>query len=313
MMMSTQAPPIQLGVKSVLVASDFSEASAKALWHAVTIARHFHANFYLTHVVSSLGYTIAGADVEAAAATAAQREVEQLEKSLVESGAITALAHEFLVREGNVWEELRAVICEKKVDLVVVGTHGRHGIEKLVLGSVAEQVFREADGLVLTVGPQAQPDAPIERSDGMRPFLFPTDFGEASLHALPYAVSFANHFGAKLVLLHVLPVMPIPETFSWSRTPSDTTQMRKDARQEALQRLHEFVLGSAPLLVSPEFRVEFGKHGESILHVARSLTADLIIMGLNHSNHGRALSHLPETTAYKIVVGAHCSVLTVRN
>jgi len=312
--MASHAPARELGLKSVLVASDFSDASAKPLRHAVSIARHFHAKFYLAHVVSSIGFTIAGADALEAASTAAQRDVEKLEKSLVESGALTGLSYEFIVREGNgVWEELRAVIREKQVELVVIGTHGRHGIEKLVLGSEAEQVFREAEGLVLTVGPHSLPDAPLERTDGMRSFLFPTDFGEASAHALPHTVSFCNHFGARLVLLHVAPVMPIPEGFSWSKTPDDITQMREDARQKALKRMHEFVAESAPLSVTPEFVVEFGKHGESILHVARSIKADLIILGLNHAKHGGAISHLPETTAYKIVTEAHCSVLTVRN
>ena len=305
--MSANAPALQLGLKSVLVASDFSDASSKPVRHAISIARHFHAKLHLAHVVSSIGFTIVGADAEAAAATAAQRVVE------IMLGIHSAgLSHEFIVREGNVWDELRAVIREKQIELVVIGTHGRHGIERLVLGSVAEQIFREADGLVLTVGPHSLPDAPIE-SPGVRSILLPTDFGEASFHALPHAISFANHFGARLALLHVAPVMPIPEGFSWSKTPDDIGRMREDAKQKALKRLEEFVSGSAPLSVAPEFLVEFGKHGESILHVARSLKADLIILGLNHSKHGGAISHLPETTAYKIAVGAHCSVLTVRN
>jgi len=311
--MASHAPAREMGLKSVLVASDFSDASSKPVRHAISIARHFHAKLHLAHVVSSLGFTIAGADAQEAATIAAQRDVEQLEKSLVESGALTGLSHEFIVREGNVWDELRAVIREKQIELVVIGTHGRHGIEKLVLGSVAEQIFREADGLVLTVGPHSLPDAPLESPDGVRSILFPTDFGEASSHALPRAISFANHFGARLVLAHVAPVVPIPEGFSWSKTPDDIEQMREDARQKALKRMREFVSENARLAVAPEFLVEFGKHGEIILRVARALKADLIILGLNHSKHGGAISHMPGTTAYKIVTGAHCSVLTVRN
>ena len=89
--------------------------------------------------------------------------------------------------------------------------------------------------------------------------------------------------------------------------------MREDARQKALKRMHEFVSGSAPLSAAPEFLVEFGKHGESILRVARSVKADLIILELDHSKHGVAMSHLPQTTAYRIATEANCSVLTVRN
>ena len=309
---SSRLPSADVGLKSVLVASDFTEASAKPLRHAISIARHFHAKFYLAHVVSSIGLTMAGADVVEAVSSKTAKEAAELERKLVESGALAGVSHEFIVRKGDLWEELRAIIREKQVDLVVIGTHGRHGIEKLVMGSVAEQIFREADGLVLTVGPHSQLDAPFESSAGARSFLFPTDFGESSVRALPWAISLANHFGARLTLLHVAPVMPISEGFSWSTAPEDVNGMREQARTKSLQRLGELVSQSASLGVKPELKVEFGKHGEQVLGVARSLKADLIVLGLDHSKHGRLASHLPATTTYEIVTGAHCSVLTVR-
>ena len=311
--MSTRFAPVETSLKSVLVASDFTEASSKPLRHAISIARHYHARFYLAHVVSSVGFTIAGADALELASNAARRDVTELERKLAERGDLTGLSHEFIVRQGDVWEELEAIIREKQAELVVIGTHGRHGIGKLVLGSVAEKIFREADGLVLTVGPHSQSDAPLESTGGGRSFLFPTDFSAASFRALPYAISFSNHFGARLVLLHVAPVMPISESFSWSTAPDDITGMREEARQKALKRLNEFVSESAPLSVKPELMVEFGKHGEQILRVARSVKADLIVLGLDHSKHGRLAAHLPTTTTYKVVCEAHCSVLTVRN
>jgi len=207
-------PAKELSVKSVLVGSDFSEASLKPLRHAVNVARHFRSKLYLAHIVSSVGLTIAGAEALELATNAARRDVGELERKLAESGALADLSHEFLVREGDVWEELRRIIHEKQIELVVIGTHARQGIDKLVLGSTAEQIFREADNLVLTVGPHALPDAPIEAVGGVRSVLLPTDFGADSLRALPHAISFANHFGARLVLLHVAPVMPMPEGFS---------------------------------------------------------------------------------------------------
>lgn len=311
--MSTRLALAESGLKSVLVASDFTEASLKPLRHAISIARHFHARFYLAHVVSSVGFTIAGADALELASGAARREVAELEKKLAGGGDLAGLSHEFIVRQGDVREELEEIIREKQVELVVIGTHGRHGFEKLVLGSVAEQIFRDADGLVVTVGPHSQPDAPLESTDEARSFLFPTDFSEASFRALPHAISFANHFGARLVLLHVAPVMPISESFSWSKAPDDVAGMREEARLKALKRLSAFVSESAPLRVKPELMVEFGKHDEQILRAARLLKADLIVLGLDHSKHGRLAAHLPATTTYKVVCEAHCAVLTVRN
>ena len=310
--MSTRPASADVSLKSVLVAIDFTEASSKPLRHAISIARHFHSRFYMAHVVSSIGFTIAGADALELASNAALRDVANLERKLVEHGDLTGLQHEFIIRQGEIWEELKATLHERQAELLVIGTHGRQGIERLVLGSTAEQIFREADGLVLTVGPYSKPDAPLEIG-ATRSFLFPTDFSEASFQALPRAISFANHFGARLVLLHVAPVMPIPEGFSWSTAPDGVTGMREEARQKALKRLGEFVAESAPLSVKPELMVEFGKHGEQILRVAHALKADLIVLGLDHSKHGRLATHLPTTTTYKVVSEAHCSVLTIRN
>src|SRR5262249_44936393 len=283
------------------------------LSHAVSIARHFRAKLHLAHVVSSIGYTIAGPDAVESVASASRTELDGLEKKLVQGGTLTGVPHEFIVRKGDIWDELRSVMIEKQAELLVLGTHARHGLARLVMGSVAEQIFRQAASLVLTVGPHSLPDAPpLDSGAGTLSFLFPTNFDDASAHALPYALAFAKHFAAKLVLLHVVPVMPIPETFGWSSTPEDISQLRADAKHTALERVHQFVLRSSLPSVSPELMVEFGKHGETILRVARSLRTDLIIMGLNHSTHGRAISHLAETTAYQVVTAAHCPVLTVR-
>jgi nucleotide-binding universal stress UspA family protein len=303
-------PSVKL--KSVLVASDFSEASAKPLRHALTIARHFGANFYLAHVVSSLGYTLAGRQALELASDAAARDAAKLQQDLVDGGWLAGQNHEFLVRQGIVWQELEQLVREKHADLLVIGTHGRKGLGKLLLGSIAEQIFRHADCLVLTVGPRSFQHSSLEKIEAPRTYLFATDFGPASLHALPYAIAFANQLGAKLVLLHVAPIMPMPEGFHWSETTGDVTVMQDNARAEALQRLQELILQNDPLVLEPQFTVKFGAPSKKILQVADTLKADLIIMGLNRSSHIDTLSHMPWATAYEVVCSASCPVLTVR-
>jgi nucleotide-binding universal stress UspA family protein len=310
--MSLVAPAADLQLKSILVATDFSEASEKALRHALAIARHYGAKFYLVHVVSSLGFTLVGPDAVSAAAEAVWRDARKLEDDLVQRGALAGLRHEAIVRQGNVWEELEKVVRQEEVDLVVIGTHGRRGLGKLLLGSVAEQVFRHADCLVLTVGPGSFQENPVESTRAIRPFLFATDFGEASLHALPFAISSANHFGAKLVLLHVVASVPMPEGPRWY-SPGDVTQMRENERMASLGRLEELTAQNAELKVKPEFMVEFGLPGEMILQAADTLKADGIIMGLRRSAHIGTASHMPWATAYEVVCRASCPVLTVRN
>jgi len=224
---------------------------------------------------------------------------------------LAGLRHEVIVCQGDVWKELEKVIRQEQVDLLIIGTRGRRGLGKLLLGSVAEQIFRHADCLVLTVGPGSFPSSPVESSRAMRPFLFATDFGEASLHALPYAISSANHFGAKLILLHVVPELPLKEGPVW-HTAGDVMQMRERARMDSLRRLEGLTMQHAELAVKPEFMIEFGLPGEKILQAADTFKVDAIIMGLHHSTHIATASHMPWATAYEVVCGAGCPVLTVR-
>lgn len=310
--MSLVAPTGDIQVKSVLIATDFSEASAKALRHALAIARHYGAKFYLAHVVSSLGFTLVGTDAVIAAAEAVRRDARQLEDRLIQSGALAGLPHEVIVLQGDVWGELEAVARREKVDLVVVGTHGRRGLGKLLLGSVAEKIFRQAECLVLTVGPGSLQDSPVGGSRAIRPFLFATDFSRGSLRALPYAISAANHFGTRLVLLHVVPAVPMPEGLS-RPTPDDVMLAQENARTACLQRLAELTSQHPKLAIKPEFVIEFGSPTEEILRVAKYFQADAIILGLHQRIRIDTASHMPWATAYEVACGARCSVLTVRN
>lgn len=307
------APFVDTGLKSILIASDLSPASDKPLRHALALARHYGARFYLTHVVPSLGYTIAGPQAPQLAAEAAAREVALLEHHLTENGSLAGLEHEFIVREGDIWKELDSVMHQKQVDLLVVGTHGRRNLQKLFLGSVAEQIFRHAGCMVLTVGPHSFEDSPLEKTRPIRSILFATDFGPASCRALQYAISFANHFAVKLVMLHVSAIAQIPDSFHWSRTSGDVRQLQEDARQSALRRLKQMGSGSAPLNMEPEFLVKFGTPCKVIVNVADALRADLIVMGLNRTGPIDAASHMPWATAYEVVCSAGCPVLTVRS
>jgi len=298
-------------LKSVLIATDFSEASDKAARHALAIARHYGAKLYLAHVVSSLGFTLVGPDAVNLAAEIVSRDARELESRLVQSGALSGLSHEVIVRQGNVWDELDKVIDQEQIELVVIGTHARRGMGKLLLGSVAERIFRHAGCLVLTVGPGSLQDSPVGSGRAIRPFLFATDFSEPSLRALPYAISAANHFGTQLVLLNVMSEIPTPSNLL--PTASDVVQMQEKARANSLCRLKELASQNAKLTVAPEFVVELGAPAEKILEVASTLKSDAIILGLHRKTRIGAAAHMPWATAYEVACDACCSVLTVRN
>jgi nucleotide-binding universal stress UspA family protein len=305
---ASMAPDIQL--KSVLVAIDFSGASTKALCHGLAIARYYDAKLYAMHVVSSVGLTIAGPDAIAQATMLALRDATLTERKLVASGALRDIHHQVIVRPGDIWTELQAVIRREAVDLLVTGTHGRTGLKRLVLGSVAEQIFRNACCPVLTVGPCSPPDAPLRPGDIPRPVLFATDFSEASLEALPYAASFANQRRTRVVLVHMLSQVPQVEGNRWY-TASDVVEMRAAAKVTARKRLQELI-ANIHLAVEPAFMTEFAEPVEGILKAAQCVHAELILMGLKCRTHAEMMSHLPWSTAYDVVCGAGCPVLTIR-
>lgn len=239
---------------------------------------------------------------------AASQVMQQLQRDLLDDGSLNGLDHEFIIRRGCVWEEMRAAIFEKQIDLVVVGTHGRHGLEKVLLGSVAEEVFRDADCPVLTVGPRSYREVRLDMTGEIRTYLFPTDFSEASLRALPQAVSLANQTKARLILLHVVPAAQ----FAGWQTSSEIVSMRENARMTCVRRLEQLVPRDEEAPIQAEFLVQFGIPSEKILQVALDKRVDLIILGLRREPLAGTISHMPWDTAYGIVCAAGCPVLTVR-
>ena len=306
--MSFVGSALDLRLKSVLLATDLSPASVKPLHHALAIARHYRAKLYVAHVVSPIPYLMAGPEALELGCEGASRDLQTLERELVHDGSLDGLDREFIMRRGGVWEELQEITFQKQIDLVLVGTHGRRGIEKLLLGSVAEQVFRHAACPVLTVGPHSYLEGRVEWT-GTQTYLFATDLGEASLRALPAAVSLAKRIKAKLIFVHVVPAVHIPQI---PGSYSEVISMRENARTACARRLEQLLPPDEQALIDHEFVVRFGTPSEKILQVALEKRADLIVLGLSRSSLPGTISHIPWATAYEIVCGAACPVLTVR-
>ena len=292
--------------RSILIATDFSEACEKALRYSLALARSYESKFCLAHVVSSLGLTMAGPGAIAACEEAVSREAVDLEDSLIQTGALTGIQHKFIVRHGELWPELREIIRQESADLLVVGTHGRHGIAKLFFGSIAEQICRQADCPVLTFGPHTDGRPWFGTSCTHPTFLFATDFGPVSLNGLPQAIAAANQFGAKLAYLTIVPTAP-------SRTDERLRYWQAAARMRALQHLIELA-DNAGLDLRPELYAEFNSArsvSEKILETADKLRADLIIMGLHNSSYAGAISHVDLASTYDVICQASSPVLTM--
>jgi nucleotide-binding universal stress UspA family protein len=178
-------------------------------------------------------------------------------------------------------------------DLIVLGTHGRTGLKKIWMGSVAEQVFRSSSCPVLTVGPAVAWPSAQQRPPRI---LFPTDFSPESLKALNGCLAFAEAKGSGLMLLHVAP-------YPHGEAAADVQRLRTGI--EAQLR----ILLPLPVAQKTHVRVEFGNVQETICSVAEEERCSLIVMGL----HGaKGLLEGRWEHAYQIVSEATCPVLTVR-
>ena len=207
--MSRPAASAHVPFKRVLYATDFSRHSAAALPYACAIARSARENgvpgktsgkkVLAVHVISLVPMppTHMWEAIVGQAIREAKDSFDQLEPQW------KGVPHETLVRRGDVWEELSKIVHERGVDVIVLGTHGRSGVGKALMGSVAESVFRRATCPVLTVGPNvsAEPDSVVD----CHSILYPTDFSPESLGAAPCAIAFAREKHARLYLFHVLP------------------------------------------------------------------------------------------------------------
>src|SRR6202140_3899038 len=178
----------RITLKNILFATDFSAASDAAAPIAIQIARRYGAKVYGVHVNRFDDYTAAAPNAWAALAEAAERESKEDAGRLNEQ--LQGIEHEVVVGEGKIWEVMSDLIEQKEIDLVVLGTRGRTGLGKALLGSVAEQILRQAACPVLTVGLHvtSQPEKAVR----MHEILYATDLAADFPAAAPYAISLAQ-------------------------------------------------------------------------------------------------------------------------
>jgi nucleotide-binding universal stress UspA family protein len=285
----------RITLKNILFATDFSQAADAAAPIAIQIARRYEAKVYGVHVNRFDDYTGAAPNAWAAIAEAAEKQTKEDAGRLNEQ--LQDIEHEVVIGEGNLWEVLSSVIQQKEIDLVVVGTRGRTGFGKTLLGSVAEQILRQSPCPVLTVGPHVNPWS--DEYVKMREILYATDLATDTPIAAPYAISLAQENQAHLVLLHVI-------EDAKAGYPVDSP----DVVTVKERKLQQLVTEQAGLWCEPSYIVEQGPAAEKILDVAKRRPTDLIVLGARPAK-GLA-THMNIGTVHKVVSQAKCPVLTVR-
>lgn len=301
-----------MNIRRILCPVDFSDASAHAVEHATAVARWYGARLTVLHVYPSVGRppTLPVPDAGGAhAPTPAEIEAIRDRAASAVSADAGVMVHVSVVPGqpvGGIVEQARAL----PADLIVMGTHGAGGFERLILGSVTEKVLRKAPCPVLTVPPRAE-------TTSTQPFkrvLCAIDFSECSEKALAYAASLAKESGATLTLLHVI-------EWPWHEPPAPTLEGVPPAQARALMEYRTYLESSAASRIeavaasvapggpAPEAAVRFGKPYVELLALAREQGADVIVIGVT----GRSALDIGffGSTTNQVVRRATCPVLTV--
>lgn len=303
-MTTTRAP-----VERILFPTDFSPFSAHALRHAMALARRFKARLKAVHVIPHV-FPSGDSDYFAASwlmTPETRQRVEEEMRRFLAPAREARLDHEVEVCEGDPWREIVSQAEEMPADLVVMGTHGRGGLEHLFLGSVAEKLIRRLPCPVLTVcheeGRTWQAPGLINR------ILCATDFSETSAEALHMALAFADAGQAHLTLLNVVEGAPDFGDPTYIALPY-MGPMRQDLEKAVRERLQKMADEAAGTGVKIDARVAFGRAYREILRIAAEDRADLVVVGAQ--GHGVIEHMLSGSNAQHVIRGATCPVLTVR-
>jgi nucleotide-binding universal stress UspA family protein len=294
--------------KHVLCPVDFSELSNRSLAHAAALAGWYEAQLTVLHVVPTFDPVQVRGDIGDPVRVVNPMTREEvlgemrLALDLVHvppNATLTALA-------GDPSDVIVDQAVTTGTDLIVIGTHGRRGFKRLLLGSVTEKVLREAPCPVLTVPPHAGG----VRSDAVafKRILCPMDFSPSAQQALGFALDLARQADGLVTLLHV--VEWLAEEEPRALAPFDVVEFRRQMAEDAEQRLRALVVEESQTWCEIDNVIVFGRAHREILRVAQAKPADLIVMGAQ--GRGGVELALFGSTTQQVVRGAVCPVLTVR-
>ena len=293
----------------ILCPVDFSACSELALDYALSLARERGASVSVMHVLPRV---IADPDVYPYLAEPVLVSGETRERAYKQLGSFVSralsksVAADVVLESGDVVEEILGKSERLDPDLVVVGTHGRRGFQRLLLGSVTERLLRRSKTPVLSVAPSAGP--PPREGETFGRILCPVDFSPSSLAGLRTALSLAGERGEVLVL-HLVEFYYDPgmgEAIAY-----DLGELREGNVARAEEKIRELIPESARPRV--RLRVEVLRSGgayREILRIAGEEKSGLLVMGVA----GRTASDLLffGSTANHVVRAAAAPVLTVR-
>jgi len=293
-----------LEIKLILCPIDFSEFSITAYHHALSLAEHYRAKLVAQHIVELSRYPYAdyvASTGDYAEFSQALREggKEQL-REFVKNHTHDEIQPELVVHEGVAPDSILSLAQARKTDLIVMGTHGRRGFDRLVLGSVTDRVMRRTPCPVLAIC-RLPHDSMAGGEQGhyvhhLSRILFCTDFSENSERALNYAISATAEYDAELTLLHVLEEAP---------SPAKT----EEAVARAKEQLDKLIPQEGRKTLKIKTAARIGKPYRQIIQFAVEAQIDMVTMGV--SGRGVLDQAVFGSTTYRVIQLGPCPVLAV--
>jgi nucleotide-binding universal stress UspA family protein len=292
-----------LEIKTILCPVDFSEFSARAYRHALSLAEHYGARLIALNTVELYQFTYlafaASAGLYDEFCKAAHENGKTHLHKFVETNNREGVNPELVVHQGIAPDYILQFAETQKADLIVMGTHGRRGYDRLMLGSVTDRVMRKSSCPVLAVC-RSTHEAGSMNEHAKAPhrltrILACTDFSASAKRALQYAVSGAEEYGAELTLLHVLEGVSNPS---------------KAKEAEAMAELEKLIPADLRTNLSTKMVVRGGKPYQQIIQQAEETQADLVAIGV--SGRGNLDVAVFGSTTYRVMQLGPCPVLAVR-
>jgi nucleotide-binding universal stress UspA family protein len=290
-------------IESILCPVDFSDFSVNAYEYALSLAWHYKAKLFLQHVLYSLASSFAayGGDTDSYAKSSQRLRTDTEEKlqQFAKRHAQSAIRPQCFVQDGSVTDLILSLAEERAVNLIVMGTHGLRGIDRLMVGSVTERVLRRARCPVLAV---RKPVHHVVRSMRdpepvhLRKIVLCSDFSGHAHRASEYAVSLAKEFGAELTLLHVLEDIP------------RSTDL-ESATEKVAKQLGESIAPKTREGCIVKVMVRIGKPYQQIIQLALEAQTDLVIVGVR--GRGALDTAIFGSTTYRVIQLGSCPVLAV--
>jgi nucleotide-binding universal stress UspA family protein len=263
-------------IKNILVPVDFSDPSNKALQYALALARQFDSRVLLAHIVADPALATPTFPTESHAFAYALYEAATKDiQKLIPASDKMAKQVETIVRIGDIDSDLLAIVQEKAIDLVVMGTHGRRNPARWFIGSVTERMLRQLPVPVLTIS-HAKPE-----SGGIHHILYASDMQEQSNSGFRAAAAWAKATSSKLTVIHVIQHLE----YVWGGALNGYMRAQSaEMVRMARKHLHEFVNREKPDGIEVDSLVVEGQPYEEILRAAEANHCDLIILNLQSKN-----------------------------